>query len=62
LATLNSSEATIQEDESARIRNYHHRRGPRPSIDAEGYLMPLPSSRPPSRRGSLADTTKDAVF
>ena len=53
LYTLKRSEMTLNDDESARIRNYHHRRGPRPSIDAAGYLMPLPSSRPPSRRGSL---------
>lgn len=44
---------TIQDDEEKQIRNQYHRKGPRPSIDVEGYLMPLPSSRPPSRRGSL---------
>ena len=34
------------------------RRGPRPSIDADGFLMPLPcskpSSKPSSRRASLS--------
>ena len=40
-----SNLSDVEEDEEQKIRNYHHRRGPRPSIDAGGFLMPLPCSR-----------------